>query len=63
MALPPHLPIALAAGVGAMLGNLLLLRATWPATAGDWVGVVALGVVTAIGVTVALRFLARRSSS
>jgi hypothetical protein len=63
MALPPQLPIAIAGGIGAMLGNLLLLRPTWPETAGDWVGIGMLGVATAAGIYLALRVLFRRSSS
>ena len=51
--------LALAGGVGAM-GGRLLLNGAWPASTGDWVGVGALGVAVALGVYVILRFIARR---
>lgn len=54
------LPLAIAGGVGAMLGRLLL-NGSWPANAGDWIGVLALGVAVCAGVYVVLRILARRS--
>jgi hypothetical protein len=47
----------------AMLANLLLLRAAWPAGIADWIGLVALGFVTSAGVYVVLRYLARRRQS
>jgi hypothetical protein len=53
------LPTALAGGLGAM-GGRLLLNGAWPASAGDWVGLGALGVAVAVGVYVVLRYLARR---
>lgn len=53
------LTLCLAGGLGAM-GGRLLLNGAWPASAGDWAGLGALGVVVALGIYVVLRFIARR---
>jgi len=50
---------ALAGGLGAMAGRLLM-NGAWPASAGEWVGLLALGAVVSVGVYVALRIVARR---
>jgi len=59
MAASRFLPVAIAGGIGAMIGRLLI-GGPWPASAGDWVGLLALGVAVTIGVYVALRIIARR---
>lgn len=54
-------PVAVAGGLGAMVGRLAI--SGWPVTGGDWIGLLALGVMVALGVYVVLRFMARRRQS
>lgn len=57
----PFIPLSIAGGAGAVLSRLV--TGPWPASAGDWIGVAALGVLVAVGVYVGLRFIARRWQS
>lgn len=57
----PPVPVAVAGGFGAMVGRLAV--SGWPVTGGDRIGLLALGVVVALGVYVVLRFMARRPQS
>jgi hypothetical protein len=56
------LPIAAAAAVGAVLGRVLIFGA-WPASAGDWIGVLLQGLLTGAACFLILWFIARRRQS
>lgn len=61
MAVSQPLILGIAGGIGAMVSRLV--TGPWPADAGDWLGVVALGVLVAVGVVVVLRIIGRKGRS